>query len=149
MIRTVRAFFEIYVQELDNPDDAELSIKVACAALLIEVAKADFSLKAVELKRIRLILSKTLELSPDQLDELMELAQIKSEGSTSLHEFTSLVHNQYSLEQKIELFTQLWRVAYADGKLDKFEEYLLRKIADLIYLPHQHYIRTKQRVLSE
>ncbi len=144
MIRTIREFFSVYIQE-HVEEGTVIPVKVACAALLLEVAKADFSVEANEMLRIRSILNKTLSLSIDQLNTLIMLAEQKSNDSTSLHEFTSVIHRNYSLEQKIELFDQLWFVAYADGRLDKYEEYLLRKIADLIYLPHKHYIQSKHR----
>ncbi len=148
MISTIKGFFAVYVQEHAD-EDADIQIKVACAALLLEIAKADFSVDTTELLSIRSILNKTLSLSAGQLDSLIILAEKKSTGSTSLHEFTNVIHREYSLDQKIELFDQLWRVAYADGKLDKYEEYLLRKISDLIYLPHKHYIQSKHRILLE
>jgi uncharacterized tellurite resistance protein B-like protein len=144
-----KQFFSQHMRMNEANDQDQAKVNIAAAALLIEVAKADFNMQEEELKRIEAILQQTLNLDSEQLVELVNLAQQESKESTSLHAFTQLIHSEYSTSQKVALFQQLWKVAYADGRLDKYEEYLLRKIADLIYLPHQHFIQTKHRVLEE
>ncbi|MCB1755495.1 MAG: TerB family tellurite resistance protein [Gammaproteobacteria bacterium] len=144
-----KQFFNDHMSVEQAQADDEKRIRIAAAALMIEVAKADFAMEHDELERIEQILQTTLALDPEELLELIDLAQQESRDSTSLHAFTRLIHDEYTMEQKIRLFEQLWQVAYADGQLDKYEEYLLRKIADLIYLPHQHFVQSKLRVLEE
>ncbi|MDO6461748.1 TerB family tellurite resistance protein [Granulosicoccaceae sp. 1_MG-2023] len=126
----------------------EERLRLAAAALMMEVSRADYDMSGVELVRIRELLARALQLSEGQIDELVEAARRDSEHATSLHEFTRLINQHYSPAQKVDLFEWLWEVAYADGMLDKYEESLLRKIADLIYLSHQHFIQSKHRVLD-
>ncbi len=149
MIKSFKRYFSTHMVITEDTNKNLLPIRVAAAALLIEVARADFNMDDMELTRISEILQNTLELDAQELDELMAFAESESINSTSLHEFTRLIHAEYTLAQKVSLFEQLWRVAYADGNLDKYEEYLLRKIADLIYLPHQYFIQSKHKVLAQ
>ncbi len=144
-----KKFFQDHMSIAERPPDSENRIRVAAAALMIEVTRADFDVDKQELERIENLLQSTLDLDEEELVELVELAQQESKDSTSLHAFTRQIHESYTMEQKVSLFEHLWHVAYADGKLDKYEEYLMRKIADLVYLPHQHFIQTKHRVLKE
>ena len=149
MINYFKRFFDQHMSIETTAQDSEERIRIASAALMIEVARADFELESSELERIEELLKSTLNLDESELVELVELAKQENKDSTSLHSFTKLIHELYSETQKLQLFENLWHVAYANGELDKYEEYVLRKVADLIYLPHQHFIQSKHKVLKE
>ena len=91
-------------------------------------------------------MSSKLDIQKEELDNFTELAQKKSEDSTSLYEFTREINDQYEYEEKVSLITDLWGIAYSDGKLDKYEDYVIRKIADLIYVSHTDFIKSKLKV---
>ena len=65
------------------------------------------------------------------------------EESVSFFEFTSLINDSCSRKEKYDLLVILWKVAYADGQLDKYEEYYIRKIKDLLYLSQSDFIKAK------
>ena len=69
--------------------------------------------------------------------------------SISLHQFTKLIHDNYSLEEKKEIIYLLWLVAYSDEDLDMYEESMIRKISDLLYIPHQDFIQAKLRAQNK
>lgn len=148
----MKAFFRnLFSPEESTQTDersAEERLRLAAAALMVEVSRADHEVSGVEMQRIRQLLRASLQLREEQIDQLVESAAEDSENATSLYQFTSLIHEHYSIAQKTTLFEHLWEVAYADGELDRYEESLLRKIGDLIYLPHQHFIQSKHRVLD-
>ena len=73
----------------------------------------------------------------------MERARRETDKATSLYPFTGLINQHFSPEQKAQVVEALWRVAYADGTLDKYEEHLVRKVAELIHVSHSTFIRTK------
>ena len=75
--------------------------------------------------------------------ELIAQAEAHLDEATSLYDFTRVINDHYLPAQKLELVASMWRVAYADGRLDKYEEYLIRQVAELCYVSHQDYIRTK------
>lgn len=142
-------FFNQHMKLEATNEGSEAKIRIASAALMIEVARADFDLEASELERIEQLLKSTLGIEESELIELIEMAKQESKDSTSLHSFTRLIHESYSEQEKLLLFENLWHVAYANGELDKYEEYVLRKISELIYLSHQHFIQSKHKVLKE
>ncbi|MFT4520656.1 MAG: putative tellurite resistance protein B-like protein [Halioglobus sp.] len=141
MIGALKALFEI------PPKDTEKSVQhrlnLAAAALLIETARADFTLDEIEQKALQALLVNTLDVSAAEVQELVDTAEEHVDRATSLYQYTRVINDHYSAAQKLELIGSMWKVAYADGNLDKYEEHLIRQVADLIYVPHQDYIRTK------
>ena len=130
-------------------DDPEHRRNLAAAALLIEVARADFEFDDDEQRAIETLLEQTLHLTSEEIAELVRLAHDESRDATSLHQFTRLVNESHSLDDKKRLMEALWRVAYADGRLDKYEEQLLRRIADLLHLRHAEFMRAKHSATGE
>lgn len=147
MIKAIKQFFENNIAHVeDQAHDAEHRLRVATAALLIETARADFKIEADELDKIAAGLSAKFSLSKGQVDELMEMAQKTAKQATSYYEFTSLINKGFSFEQKLKVIELMWQVAYADDHLQKYEEALIRKISDLLYIPHSDFIAAKHRV---
>jgi len=132
----------------DNRDHSEQiseeQLRLSTAALLIEVAVIDNSFDQLELQELSTILNREMDLSTADLEQLIEDAHQESKEATSIYQFTRLVNKHISFEQKFKLLTNMWRIAYADGKVDKYEEYIIRKVSDLIYLSHGDFIRAKQ-----
>jgi uncharacterized tellurite resistance protein B-like protein len=120
--------------------------QLAVAALLIEVAMADHQFSEQEFHNLTVILERKFSLLPAELDELINLAKNETNHATSLHQFTQLINQYCTTEEKFNLMKAMWEVAYADGDLDKYEDYIVRKVADLIYVPHTEFIRAKSLV---
>ena len=141
MLKTIRQFFQ---QELDDPEaNHEQTLQLAAAALLIEVTRADFQSQPAEIAAVEAALAAKFSLPEAKLTELVALADQEARQATSLYQFTRLINDHYSEEQKYRLILALWQVAYADGELSKYEDHLIRKIAELIYVPHSSFIRAK------
>ena len=141
MIRAIKALFEM--PETESEDSREHRMRIAAAALLIETARADFTQDGEEESALENLLCETLNLAHGEVHQLIELATKQVDESTSLYQFTREINDHYSAAHKIQLINAMWRVAYADGRLDKYEEHLIRQVAELIYVPHQEYIRSK------
>ena len=88
-------------------------------------------------------LRQMLELSSEQVDELILLSRDEVAEATSLYQFTREINAHYDHDKKMALMTAMWRVALADGHLDKHEEGIIRRVADLLYIRHNEYIRCK------
>ena len=145
MLNKISAFFERHLQPVGG-DSAPLSQDqkhLAIAALLIEVAMADHVFDERELASLKILLQHQLTISDTQINELIELAKEEAAEATSLHQFTQLIHQHCSLPEKFELLVAMWKLAFIDETLDKHEEYVIRKVADLIYVPHSEFIRAK------
>lgn len=147
MLNKLTKFIEQHLQPEEGSHQLSFEQKqLAVAALLIEVGTADQMLDAQEMASLRAILERKFNLSRERLDELSELALSEQTDATSLHQFTHLVNRDCDLQEKYQLVEAMWEVAYADGELDKYEEALIRKVADLIYLPHTQYIKARNTV---
>lgn len=147
MIDAIKKFFEQNIHE-KKQDANQQYLKIATAALLIEAAKADFKVEAAEIAQVAECVRKTFELSQEQTDELLQLAQAQTDRATCYFEFTSLINQGFDYEQKIKVVELMWRVAYTDRYFEKYEEALIRKIADLLYVAHKDFIAAKHRVMS-
>tara|TARA_R110002073_G_scaffold14926_8_gene59977 strand:- start:111 stop:572 length:462 start_codon:yes stop_codon:yes gene_type:complete len=147
MLKDIKRFFEEkFLLEEKNDSGLAKGIEYATAALMIELAKADFEEDDIERQLIIAMLRDTFDIEGEHLEELMTTAEAASADASDLFQFTSLINEHYESEKKIELLENLWRVAYADGRLDKYEEQFIRKIAGLINLPPSEFTKTKLRV---
>ncbi len=149
MLHHLQAFFrERVAPDAGNADPAHRR-NLAAAALLIEIARADFDFDGHEQEAIQSALRASLDLGDDEIAELVRLATEESRDATSLHQFTRLVNDSHSIDEKRALMRQLWRVAYADGRIDRYEEQILRRIADLIHLRHAEFMQAKHAAAPE
>ena len=118
---------------------------LAVAQLLLEIARSDSSIAPAEMTAIRAHLSQAYGLDEKQLDTLITKAQTHVEQSVSLYDTVKTINDTQSTEEKTGLIRALWRLAYADQRLDAHEEAMLRRLADLLYVPHSVFIREKLR----
>jgi len=146
MFAGITSFFENYLKERDAEsatDDRQQRLRLASAALMIELCRSDQEIGDDETRTLVEILRKRFGLDAARIEELMRLAEQEARDATSLYQFTSLLNESCSYEEKTLLIRNLWEVAYADGNLDRYEEHLIRKVAELMYVSHADFIRTK------
>ncbi|HAJ74883.1 MAG: TerB family tellurite resistance protein [Gammaproteobacteria bacterium] len=148
MLDAIKRFFDNKLAQEDTVDPAiDLSkTDLACAALLIEVMNSDHELDQRETDEFLKVLQDCLKVSDEDLDQLIELAHTQSQQATSLYEFTRLINDAYNYEQKVLLIENMWRIAFSDEHLDKYEDHLIRKISELIYVTHSDFIKSKLKV---
>ena len=145
MLSTIKSFFESKLAEsaTSSAEQTARQLNLASAALMIEVMNSDHQLDDREAAAFLDVLSSSLDLTEEELEELVELAEKQAKQATSLYEFTRLINDHYDYTQKVELIENMWKIAFADETLDKYEESLIRKIADLVYVSHSDFIKTK------
>ena len=119
------------------------TIELASAVLLVEIMRADHQIDDVERQSICQSLSNTLGLSSDEAETLLEEALITAHSANDLYQFTEVIHQSCDNAAKFELLKGLWKVAFSDQQLDKYEEHLIRRIAELLYVSHSEFIRAK------
>ena len=127
------------------PFDPEHALRLSTATLLIEVCRADFQEQESELEQMGLLLSKHFALGEDELDALMKQARKSADDLVSLQHVTRLMNEQFDQVTKIRVIEMMWQVVYADGVKDRYEEHLIRQVADLLYVPHSEFIRARHR----
>ena len=118
----------------------------ACAALLVEIAFADKDFDETEKTSLKQMLIETYAIDESDIEEIIKDAEETVSESTSLYGYTRVVNDEFEYEDKLSLLKNLWKVAYADGNLDKYEEHLIRKISDLIHISHTDYINIKLEI---
>lgn len=145
MLVTISTFFDSLLKpgKQESTRSSVDRLHLASAALLIEIANADTAMDESERQVLLRILETKLQLDKETLQQLWELAHEEHKDATSLYQFTSLINAAYDHREKVQLLHHMWEVAYADGRIDRYEEHLIRKVADLLYLTHGDFIRTK------
>ena len=147
MLTKLQQFFNQYLSETtENKIPLEHRLQLSSAALMVEMLHVDEKVTAQEETKIRQLIKLRFELSSTEIEDLIELAHNEKHQATDYFAFTSLLNEHYSQQQKIKLIEDLWQLAYADEHLDKYEEHLIRRLADLLHVPHQDFIRTKHKV---
>ena len=144
MITTIQTLLKRYKQAPAAVQrDSEQALRMATAALLMEVARADHDIKDEEREAVRRIIENYYSVSPEQARELAAAAESHADDATSLFPFTRLITSECSMEDRVRIVGMLWKVSCADGHIDAHEEHLIRKVADLLYVPHSEFIRVK------
>jgi uncharacterized tellurite resistance protein B-like protein len=144
MITTIQMLLKKCSQSVvTQQEDGEQALRLATAALLIEVARADDRITEEERAVARRVVENGYSLSPEQARELVDTAERQAADVTSLYPFTRLITAECSLEDRTEIVRMLWEVTHADGRIDADEEHLVRKVAKLLYVPHSRFIQTR------
>ncbi len=128
-----------------SPADREQQLQLAMAALLVDVARSDWEDAPQERQTIIAALAAQFTLSTEQARALVAEAENTLDVEASLHRFLATLNEHCTQEQKRELVEHLWAVAFADGDLSKYEEHTIRRLADLLHVPHADFIRAKHR----
>jgi uncharacterized tellurite resistance protein B-like protein len=124
---------------------AEMGTSLAVAALLVEVLRADYEVGPVERQQAMASVAALLGLQPEATRALLDEAERHIDKSHDLYQFTSQINRSYSEADKVRLLEALWRVADADLAIHKYEEHLIRRVADLLHVPHSGFIAAKLR----
>jgi uncharacterized tellurite resistance protein B-like protein len=120
------------------------SVLLSAIALLLEVSLADEIMDISEVETLKDVLLKEFDVEQTKIDDLISNAKKNQNSSTSLYEFTRKINDDYKFEDKKNLILSMWKIAFADGNIDKYEEYVIRKVSDLIYISHPDFIESKQ-----
>jgi uncharacterized tellurite resistance protein B-like protein len=149
MLDIVKRFFNKATAEFseDTNQHTAHDIRIATCALFVEIARIDEKFTDAEMETILSILQEKYGLSQDHADALIEEAEKELEKSVDLWQFAKLINENYSNEEKIEIIETLWRIVYVDGKMDRYEHYLMNKLQNLLRLSHDQLIAAKLKVL--
>ena len=107
---------------------------IAAAALLVEVATVDNDFSEKERIRILDLIKEKLVPDPTLSEELIACAESEVNGTVQLFGFTSTITSEFSYKERVDLIQALWEVVLVDGKVDSYEDQLLRRIGGLIHV---------------
>lgn len=145
MIRTLVEKISQAIQEpeTDTEADRARALRLATAVLMADVARADYDFDEDEFTKLLDLVQLHFGLSAEDATQLANEASEVAEDLVSLHEFTRLLHKNLDEPEKEEVVALLWRIAYADGRLDKYEDSLVLKISDLLYVSRGRVMQLK------
>ena len=150
MIDRLKKFFskspEGVVQ--DSEHKSEHDVLVAVCALFLEMARVDETFSPGEMETIVTILKEKYGLSPQHAEDLVAEAQKELDESVDLWQFSHLINMHYSEAEKQKILEVLWRIVFVDGKMDRYEHYLMKKLRTLLKLSHDQLIAAKFKVLE-
>jgi len=149
MFKNMKQFFEERIQLTMSDDESgsdEQSLRLATAALMIEMTRADDEVTDEERRAVDDVLRDLFSISEEEAKALAKLAEAEVDSAACLFDFTKMVDQSFSQPQKQRVVEMLWRVAFADAHKDHEEEYLVRKISDLIHVSHENFIKARHRV---
>ena len=143
MLQQIRKLFEQIGRGEDVEVRTETDVRMISAALMAEIATADQRVDDREHAALVRLLQEHYSLDADTAQAMIERALKQRNEATSLYEFTQTVNDCFSEQDKYQLVKQMWQVAFADGEIDAFEEHLIRRVSELIYLPHGLFTRAR------
>lgn len=148
MLDALREFFDRHmggVAPATTKRDESHAVRLATAALLVEVVRIDSDTVPAEREAVLQAVREKFGLPPAEAEQLFDLAEQEIRQATDYYQFTSLINRHFTQQQKLRVIELMWRVAYADRGLSAHEHHLLRKVADLLHIPHGDYIAAKLR----
>jgi uncharacterized tellurite resistance protein B-like protein len=149
MIDTIRAFLGRHLDTVIEQEDDGQAIRMAIATLLMEVARVHAAISEPERRVVQRLIETHFALPADVSLTIAAAAEHEAEHATSMYPLTSLINRECSQKDKRQVLRMLWEVSLADGHLDRHEEHIIRRIADLLHVPHREFIRAKLQVAED
>jgi uncharacterized tellurite resistance protein B-like protein len=147
MLKIIKKYLVSDYSDLsDETTSQEEKIQIATCVLLLEMANVDDDFSISEKTIIRKILEEDMGIPEENIEEIMDIASKDRQNKIDLFEYTSLINKNFSLDEKQELIEKIWKVIYADGVLDKYEDYLVHKLAQILHIDHGDLIAAKMKI---
>ncbi|MFK5892581.1 MAG: TerB family tellurite resistance protein [Pseudomonadota bacterium] len=148
MLQKIKQFFNSNLIVTDE-ENSQHQLQLATTALFIEMMLQDDKQHSEEKNAVKNAIKTSLNVSSNEIDELFSLAEEELKNATDYHQFTQLINKNFDKFQKIKIIENLWSIAYSDSQLDDLEEHMVRKIAELIHVPHIQFIKAKLKMQNK
>ncbi|MFH0736890.1 MAG: TerB family tellurite resistance protein [bacterium] len=135
--------------DIERVNNKQLKIQLATCSIFLEIAYADDNFSDVERQTIIDIMKNLFSLEEEYVKELIQHAEELIKKSVSLYEFTEIIDHNFSHDEKYDIIENVWRIIYADNKLDQYEEYFAKKVSNNLNIPHKELIEAKLLVKEE
>lgn len=145
MLKAIRDFFEQHIGPTAAQVPEAHRLPLATAALLVEVVRGDGAIAPAEREAMLAAIGGRFALAPQEAAALVELAEQESRLANDYYQFTSLINRSFSPAEKLRVIELMWQLAYADAALSAHEQHVIRKVAELLHVPHGDYIAAKMR----
>nr|WP_299240123.1 TerB family tellurite resistance protein [uncultured Halomonas sp.] len=146
MLSTFQQFFNRALVVPTQEQDRRVTLELATAVLFCEIVRADYQRDPRELELLKRKLQRRFKLDDAAVGELIRSAEEEADQAVDHFAFVRLINEHYDYDDKVVLVELMWELAYADDELDAYEEHRIRKLADLLFVRHSDFIRTKLQV---
>ena len=146
MLAQLKKLFAETESQTHEPNNHQLA--VAATALMVQLSRVDNNEDERELQTIVDCAVKAHQITRDEAEAILQDALAHADDATSMYEFTGQINEHLDQNAKQSLLESIWRVAFADGRIDKYEEHLIRRMADLLHLNHREYMQARHRAES-
>ncbi|WP_100641958.1 TerB family tellurite resistance protein [Alteromonas facilis] len=143
----IKSFLAIFQQYAEQAPSDQHTLELATAALMFEVVRADNVADEAEKNYVKAALKDRFSLSDEELSALSQDGQRHAEEAVDLVQFTRVLNNHFDLSQRAKFIQQLWELANTDERIDMHEEHAIRRISELMYVPHSMYVQAKLNAL--
>ena len=130
------------------PAHERRQLQLAVAVLVHEARRADYAEGDEESARGQTALAEIFGLEPDESAALLEEGRARAQQLSSFYAPVTVIKRDFSVEERVRLVEHLWRVAFAHGGLDPYEDHYVRKIAHLLYVPNTQSMLARNRARS-
>ena len=147
MFQSFKDFFSLHLAPEGEFGQApnERALRVASAALLLVTMRVDQVSTPAEEQAVLELLQRHFAMTDAETRALIELAESQASDASGDYVFTSVLNKGLDASQKLALVEMMWEIVYMDGRLDAHENHLMRKVADLLYIPQGDYVAAKAR----
>jgi uncharacterized tellurite resistance protein B-like protein len=149
MLERLKIVIQKFAQPGQAADMSRDELRMAAVLLLVEVMMADHRIDESEKHQLLKSTMALLQLTREESEELINQAIRQRKDLVSLYDLTRVINLHFDQARKIELIAHMWRVAYSDRQWDKYEEHLIRKVADLLYISHQDFVHARVDVQEQ
>ena len=147
MLRAIKRLFESVDTEA-VPAHERRQLQLAVAVLLHEARRADYAEGDEEAVRAKQALVEIFGLEPGESAALLEEGRARAQQLTSFYAPITVIKREFPIPERIRLVEHLWRVAFANGVLDLYEDHYVRKIAHLLHVPNTQSMLARNRARS-
>jgi uncharacterized tellurite resistance protein B-like protein len=120
-------------------------LHAAVASLLHEATRVDLDEAQVERVAAEQALADLFGLSVEECAGVLAEGRAKAQHLTSYFGPVSVIKRDLGQPERVRLIEHLWRIAYADGPLDPYEDHYVRKIGHLLYVSNTDILLARNR----
>jgi uncharacterized tellurite resistance protein B-like protein len=149
MLRAIKCF--LAAAQAETPAVAaheRRQLQLAVAVLVHEARRADYAERDNESATAERALIEILGVELHEAAALLDEGRARAQQLTSFYAPLTVIKREFSLEDRIRLVEHLWRITFADGQLNLYEDHYVRKIAHLLYVPNTQSMLARNRARS-
>ena len=143
MFKKLKSVFEAKIETVSTNFN---TLQIAISCLMIQTAVHDGQFDEVEKNKILELLKDYFKLDNNEIDNLFITSMKANDDSNDIHQFTRLLNENLSEEEKLKIIEMMWQIIIADNHIDDYENNLIRKISGLLYLKDQDVGNIKKKL---